>query len=129
MSVHGPGKAERRQHVPGFSVFDGNSWNTVLIDSKITDGWHNLVGVVNGQNISLYLDSVSIGSKFIPSQYGLNEEDRYVSLPTYMAASENQIVVCKKCVFALVLQSESLVCGGTPQPQIIIFRNNSNILY
>jgi len=69
------------KHVPGFSVFDGQSWNTILIDSKVTEGWHHLVGVVDGEDLSLYLDSVLIGTESIPSQTG------------YMAASENKIAV------------------------------------
>ena len=40
-----------------------------------------MVGVVNGEDISLYLDSLLIGTKSIPSQTG------------YMAASENAITV------------------------------------
>jgi len=66
---------------PGFSVYDGITWNTILIDSKVTGGWHHLVGVVNGEDLSLYLDSLLIGTKSIPSQTG------------YMAASENAITV------------------------------------
>ena len=81
------------EHVPGFSVFDGKIWNTILIDSKVTEGWHHLVGVVNGEDLSLYLDSVLIGTKSMPLQSHYNDQGQLVPQTSYMAASENAITV------------------------------------
>ena len=78
---------------PGFSVFDGMIWNTILTDSKVTDDWHHLAGVVNGEDLSLYLDSVLVGTKSMPSQTNFNEQGQLVPQTAYMAASENSIIV------------------------------------
>jgi len=81
------------QHVPGISVFDGNYWSTVLIDSKIKDGWHHLSAVIHDQSISLYLDSVLIGTNSIPPQAQQNDEGEFVLEDVYMAKTENPITI------------------------------------
>ena len=78
---------------PGFSVYDGITWNTVLIDSKVTDGWHHLAGVVDESELSLYLDSVLIGTKSMPPHYVFNEHGQSVQQTSYMATSEHAITV------------------------------------
>ena len=81
------------KYSPGFSIFDGQNWNTILIDSKVLDGWHHLVGVINNQILSVYLDSILIGSQSIPLQYSIDEDGEFLLQDAYMAKSENQIVV------------------------------------
>jgi len=81
------------KHSPGFSIFDGQNWNTILIDSKVLDGWHHLVGVINNQILSVYLDSILIGSQSIPLQYSIDEDGEFLLQDAYMDKSENQIVV------------------------------------
>jgi hypothetical protein len=78
---------------PGFSVYDGITWNTILIDSKIPDGWHHLAGVIDGSELLLYLDSVLIGTKSMPSHYVYNDNGQIIQQTAYMATSENDVVV------------------------------------
>jgi len=78
---------------PGFSVYDGVTWNTILIDSKVPDGWHHLAGVVDETEFSLYLDSVLIGTESIPPHDAFNDNGQLVQQTAYMATSENDVVV------------------------------------
>jgi len=78
---------------PGFSVYDGITWNTILGDSKIPDGWHHLVGVIDGSELSLYLDSILIGTKSIPPHDAFNDHGQLIQQTAYMATSENDVVV------------------------------------
>ncbi len=78
---------------PGFSVYDGITWNTILIDSKIPDGWHHLAGVIDGSELLLYLDSVLIGTKSILPHYVFNDHGQLIQKTAYMATSENDVVV------------------------------------
>jgi len=78
---------------PGFSVFDGIVWNTILIDSKVPDGWHHLTGVVDESELSLYLDSVLIGTESMPPHYVFNDQGQSVPQTAYMDTSENNVIV------------------------------------
>ena len=37
---------KKPERAPGFSVFDGVTWNTILVDSTITNDWHYFAGVM-----------------------------------------------------------------------------------
>ena len=52
-----------------------------------------MAGVVNGEDLSLYLDSVLVGTKSMPSQYNFNEQGQLVPQTAYMATSENKIII------------------------------------
>ena len=45
------------------------------------------------EDLSLYLDSVLVGTKSMPSQTNFNEQGQLVPQTAYMAASENAIIV------------------------------------
>jgi len=81
------------QQTPSFLVYDGMHWTEVTSEISLNqDTWHHIAGVINGSEITLYVDGISQGTVVLPSTFLVNDQGQNKQTAT-MSISENEIII------------------------------------
>ena len=81
------------KHHAGFSVYNGEKWNTVFGDSVVSESWHHITGVVNMSDFFVFLDGQLDGTGTLDTVPSLDERGRLVQQNSTINTSEGDIIV------------------------------------
>ncbi|EGP94726.1 Putative copper-binding protein, plastocyanin/azurin family protein [Nitrosarchaeum koreense MY1] len=79
------------QKVATFAVFDGVEWTKITGTTQITD-WTNLVAVINGTNISLYVNGNLEAQSTLEDSFSISEGD-VIPIPAEIAVNESDLII------------------------------------
>ena len=77
----------------GFSVYNGETWNTILGDSIVSERWHHIAGIVNMSEFFIFLDGQLEGSGTLNTVLGLDERGKLVQKSSTINAPNEDMLI------------------------------------